>query len=123
MYVLDWCKLFADKGGEHSLWQIVIDVPKFEEDVLRHLGLDGAAFEIKIKTMHFYTDKFVARQDLEYSPILPTHDAAKKAVWFHHSHIFNHEVQPGNLFQLPVNIERGYDYEEQEPRAVDRAIR
>jgi hypothetical protein len=35
----------------------------------------------------------------------------------------NHEAQPGNFFQLPVDIERGYDYEEQEARAVYRAIR
>jgi hypothetical protein len=110
------------EGGKHSWSQIVIDVPKFKEALLQHLGLDVAGFENEIKTMRFYTDKFTAPQDLEYSVILPPPDAAKKAVRFYRTHIVNHEAQPGNLSQLPVDIERGYDYEEQAARAVYRAI-
>jgi AbiU2 len=123
MCVLEWCKLFAAKSGKHYWGNIVTDAQKFEADLLRHLGCDAAAFEKEIKTMRHYRDKFVAHQDLEYTVILPTLDVAKKAVWFYHAHIVNHEVKPGDLSQLPVDIERGYDYEEQEARAVYRGIR
>ena len=56
--------------------------------------------------MRYYRDKFVAHQDSEYIVILPTLDVAKKAVWFYHAHLVNHEAKSGDLFQLPVDIER-----------------
>jgi hypothetical protein len=121
--VLDWCKLFADKRAKHGWRQIVTDVQKFEAGLLHHLNLDAAAFENEIKAMRSYRDKFVAHQDLEYTAILPTFDVAKKAVWFYHAHIVNQEAQPGDLFGLPLDLERGYDDEVQGARAVYRGIR
>ena len=50
--------------------------------------------------------------------MLPTLDVAKKAIWFYHAHIVNHEAQAGDLFGLTTDIERGYEEEEQEARAV-----
>lgn len=124
MCVLDWCKLFADKRAKHGWRQIVTDVSKFEEELLCYLGLDAATFENDFeKMMRSYRDKFVAHQDLEYSGIAPTLDVAKKAVWFYHAYIVNHEALPGDLFELPIDIERGYNEEEQQARAVYRGIR
>jgi hypothetical protein len=123
MCVLDWCKLCADKRGKHYWGKIVTDPPKFEADLLRHLNLDAEAFEHEINTMRSYRDKFVAHQDLEYSGIFPKFDIAKKAVWFYHAHIVNHEAKPGDLVGLPLNIETGYEETEQEARAVYRGIR
>ena len=54
MCVLDWCKLFADKGGKHSWRQIVPDAPRFEADMLRHLGLNAAIFKNEIEIMRRY---------------------------------------------------------------------
>ena len=48
MCVLEWCKLFADKQGKHGWRTIVTDPPKFEADLLSHLGLDTTTFENKI---------------------------------------------------------------------------
>jgi len=92
MCVLEWCKLFTDKSGQHYWGNIVTDSQKFEAELLRYLGLDTAAFEQEIKTMRYYRDKFVAHQDLEYIVILPTLDVAKKAVWFYHAHLVNHLI-------------------------------
>jgi hypothetical protein len=115
-------KLFARKSEKHHWRNIVSDVQTFEADLLHHLGCDASAFEDQIKTMLSYRDKHVAHQDWKRTGTYPTLDVAKKAAWFYHAHIVNHEVRPGDLFQLPVDIERGYDYEEQEARAVYRRI-
>src|SRR6266699_6877431 len=104
MCVLDWCKLFAERGGKHSWRQIVTDAPRFEADMLRHLGLDAAIYKNEIETMRRYRDKFVAHQDLEYTAMPPRFDVAKKAVWFYHAYIVNHEAQAGDLFGLPLDI-------------------
>ena len=116
--ILDWCKLFADKRGKHGWRQIVTDISKFEAELLCHLGLDAATFESEIKIMRSYRNQFVAHQDLKYTTMLPTLNVAKKAIWFYHAHIVNHEAQVGDLFGLTTDIERGYEEEEQGARAV-----
>lgn len=123
MCVLDWCKLFADKGGKHGWRKIVTDARQFEADLLAHLGLDAATFENEIETMRSYRDKFVAHQDLEYHGTYPTLDIAKKAVWFYHAHTVKHEARQGDLTGLPIDIEKGYEETEQEGSAVYRGIR
>jgi hypothetical protein len=45
-------------------------------------------------------------------------DVHKKAVWFYHNHIVNHEAQPGDLAGLPQDLEKGYKETEQEAIAV-----
>jgi hypothetical protein len=53
----------------------------------------------------------------------PRFDVAKKAVWFYHAHIVNHEAQAGDLFGLPLDIESGYNDEVEVARAIYREIK
>ena len=68
--------------------------------------------------MRRYRDKFIAHLDSDYTMLIPTLDIAKKAVRFYHAHVVNHEGQPGDLFELPVELDTGYDQSEAEIRAV-----
>ena len=58
--VLEWCKLFGDKKGEHYWGAVVTDTVKFEKELLQHLSVDTAAFEAYRLEMRAYRDKFVA---------------------------------------------------------------
>ena len=118
MCVLEWCKLFADKKGKHFWEKIVSDASTFEESLLRHLRLEMDEFEKKIKTMKFYRDKHIAHLDSERWMYAPKLDIPKKAVWFYHVHIVNHEAQPGDLEGLPQDLEKGYEETEQEAIAI-----
>ena len=118
MCVLEWCKLFGDKRGKHYWGKIVTDVSGFEAGMLRHLGLEADAFEKEICVMRLYRDRFIAHLDSDYVANVPRFDVHKKAVWFYHAHIVNHEANPGDLAKLPLDIERGYEETEDKARAI-----
>jgi hypothetical protein len=120
MCVLEWCKLFADRQGKHHWSKIVTSMSKsvFEESLFRHLGLEADAFKEEIRIMRHLRDKFIAHLDSDYTGTIPWLDVPKKAVWFYHAHIVNHEANPGDLAELPLDIERGYEETEDEARVV-----
>jgi hypothetical protein len=66
---------------------------------------------------------FTGNKLTEPTAVIPTLDVAKRAVWFYHAHIVNHEAKPGDLAGLPVNIETGYEETEREGGDVYRGIR
>jgi hypothetical protein len=68
--------------------------------------------------MRKYRDKFLAHLDSENVMQIPVLDVAKKAVWFYHSYIVQHEAQPGDLDGLPVELDHGYAQCEEEARAI-----
>jgi hypothetical protein len=82
--------------------------------------LNKAGFEKEIQVMREYRDKFVAHLDSECGGTYPNFDVAKKAVWFYHAHIVNHEAKPDDLAELPVDLERGYRETEDEVEVVYR---
>jgi len=106
--VLEWCKLFADPKEKHHWYKIVSDPAKFQTELLGHLGIDAAAFDKEINVMRTYRDKFLAHLDSERVMHPPALDTAKKAVWFYHHHVVNHEAQHGDLMNLPLTLETGY---------------
>jgi hypothetical protein len=108
--VLEWCKLFGDKNGQHSWARVVSDPVEFEADLLKHLSLSPAEFEAYRIEMREYRDKFIAHLDLERVMNIPNLDVARASVEFYHGHIAGQEVQAGDLFDLPATTAelRGY---------------
>ncbi len=82
------------------------------------LGIDDVAFQREIEVMRKYRDKFIAHLDSESVMNIPALDIAKKAVWVYHSYIVQHEAQPGDLAELPVELDAGYTQCEQEAHRI-----
>jgi len=118
--VLDWCKLFGDSNAHHYWRNVVTDPPGFEAELLSHLGLNKAGFQKEINVMREYRDKWVAHLDSKYCGAYPTFDVAKKAVWFYHAHIVNHEAKLNDMAELPLDLEQAYQATEDDAKAVYR---
>jgi hypothetical protein len=68
--------------------------------------------------MRQYRDKFLAHLDSDEVMNIPALDIAKRAVWFYHAYVVQHEAQPGDLAGLPVKLDAGYSQCEDEARTV-----
>lgn len=112
IFVLDWCKLFADKKGQHHWSQVVFCPAKFEPALLQHISMDAPCFDANVNDIKHYRDKFVAHLDSERVMNIPNMDANKDSVWFYYDQIVK-ESDKSDLDGLPENIEkftRGYKY-------------
>jgi hypothetical protein len=116
--VLEWCKLFADPKGKHHWSKIVSDPVKFEALLMNDLGVDETAFQKEIGVMRQYRDKFLAHLDSDEVMNIPALDIAKKAVWFYHAYVVQHEAQPADLAGLPNELDAGYAQCEDEARLI-----
>jgi hypothetical protein len=116
--VLEWCKLFADPKGKHHWSKIVSDSARFETQLLHHLGIDEAAFQKEIGVMRQYRDKFIAHLDSDEVMNIPALDIAKKAVWFYHAYVVQHEADLSDLAGLPIELEMGYAQCEDDARLI-----
>jgi len=85
---------------------------------MNHLGVDETGFEREIVVMRLYRDKFLAHLDSEEVMNIPGLDVAKKAVWFYHAYVVRHEVQPGDLAGLPIELDVGYAQCEDEAQGI-----
>lgn len=106
--ILDWCKLFADKNGEH--WtKLVKNRAGFETGLMRHLNITAGIFEEYAKELRLYRNKFAGHSDPEKSAEMPDMALAKSATEFLLEHITG-EAAPGELDGVDgANIKAGYD--------------
>ena len=118
MCVLEWCKLFGDQKEKHYWGKIVTNRAAFKAGLLLHLGLDDKAFEGEISDMRKLRDEHIAHLDSDLTGYIPQLDIAKKTVWFYYEHVVNHEAKPGDLLNLPIDIDRGYLACEEEAKAI-----
>lgn len=116
--VLEWCKLFADSNDKHHWSKIVSDPAQFKTQLLEHLGIDEAAFQKEIEVMRRYRDKFLAHLDSDEVMNIPALEIAKKAVWFYHSYVVEHEAELGDLDGLPLDLDFGYAQCESQADAI-----
>lgn len=110
--VLEWCKLFADRNGNHYCQNIVADQEEFKRDMLARLGVSEEAYNVYIKEMRSYRDKFVAHLDSDSVMQIPHLSLAKDAVWFYHEHIVLKEASEdfSRLPDTPEKLNRAYDH-------------
>jgi hypothetical protein len=74
--VLEWCKLFGDKRGEHYWQKVVIDPAAFWPELLEHLGKSQEQFDSYVGEMRLLRDKFIAHLDSEPTMYPPHLDLA-----------------------------------------------
>jgi hypothetical protein len=108
--VLDWCKLFADRTGEHHWAKVVKNKGAFETGLLRHLGVNATSFEDYVKELRGWRNKFVAHADAEKIAQLPDLAPAKSATEFLLEHLAANEAAPGDLDGRDgATVKPGYD--------------
>jgi hypothetical protein len=87
---LEWCKLFADRKGEHHWRRVVGEHSRFEAELHAALGVTPAEFNDQITKIKHYRDKFVAHLDQERTMFLPALEVARKAIVFLHERLAQH---------------------------------
>jgi len=80
--VLEWCKVFGDKGAKHDWRKLVTEQELFLANLLEHLRLTEAGFDGYIKEMRTYRDKFIAHLDEENRMNIPNVSPAIKSAQF-----------------------------------------
>jgi hypothetical protein len=113
--VLEWCKLFADPKAKHHWNKIVSDPAKFKAELLRHLGIDEAAFDKEVELMRRYRDKFLAHLDSDETMNIPGLDIAKLSVWFYFDYVVRNEAQPEELGVGPEALMPGMHNAKKKP--------
>lgn len=108
--VLEWCKLFGDKRGQHYWRKVITDQDAFFVGLLQSLKLTEADFEDYINAMRTYRDKFVAHLDAEEIMSLPKLRTARKSVSFLYEYLLAHEEIAGCFHDAPKKASRFYEY-------------
>ncbi len=116
--VLEWCKLFGEKTGEHSWAATVSDPAAFEAELYKETNLEAGALEDYRQGMRAYRDKFVAHLDLEQTAQLPTLDIARATTWFLHAHVVAHEIADASLGRLPLALPHYYELRLKEAQEI-----
>lgn len=108
--VLEWCKLFGDKRGQHYWQKVITDQDAFFVGLLQSLKLTETEFEDYINTMRTYRDKFVAHLDAEEVMNLPKLRTARKSVSFLYEYLLAHEEIDGCFHDAPKKASRFYEH-------------
>lgn len=116
--VLEWCKLFADKNGEH-FWGRVVDTPAtFLPELLHYLGIENDDYDAQVSRMRRYRDKFIAHLDSDEVMHLPQLDVPKAAALFYHSQLVTTEGLTANLSSGFADLDEYYAACVNEAKAV-----
>jgi hypothetical protein len=84
--VLEWCKLFGDKKGNHR-WSRVVSDPQFLHKLVQRLKLTEDQFNAYAKQMREYRDWFIAHLDDERTMHLPRLRIARQSIAFLYDHL------------------------------------
>jgi hypothetical protein len=118
--VLEWCKLFGEKKGEHSWHKIVNDPDKFKSGLLKELKITEEIWESKVRELRDYRDTFIAHLDSEETMNIPEMDLPFEMIRYYFNVVFGYE-NALNIFRgIPKNLSDYYidHYDE----AVSRTI-
>jgi hypothetical protein len=104
--ILDWCKLFAERKGEHHWRRVVGDPDRFEADLYTTLGVTAAEFAELITKVKRYRNKFVAHLDQDGRMHPPKLDLPKKSVAFLHERLTQEASSFEDWRRLPTSAEQ-----------------
>jgi hypothetical protein len=99
--VLEWCKLFGDKRGQHSWKKVITNQDAFLKGLLLAVGKTQPEFDSYIEEMKTYRDKFVAHLDSEEVMNIPKLKIAKKSVLFLYSYLLANEDETNSFHDAP----------------------
>ncbi len=97
IFVMEWCKLFADSSGKHSWQNVIRDQEGFFNGVLQELKTTETEFENYITEMRSYRDKFVAHLDSKETMHIPKLEVAQNSVSYLYDYLRTYEDE-GNFF-------------------------
>jgi hypothetical protein len=106
--VLEWCKLFGEKRGQHYWRKVVTDQTAFFAELLRAVGQTEAEFDAYIEEMRTYRDKFVAHLDSAEVMNIPTLRTARKSVSFLYGYLLANEEEDNCFHDAPPEASRFY---------------
>ncbi|MDO9531263.1 MAG: hypothetical protein Q7O12_03925 [Deltaproteobacteria bacterium] len=100
--VLEWCKLFADKkNGKHYWGKVTTDEVAFIDGLLKALRITNDEFEVYVKEMRSYRDKFIAHLDLEERMHIPKLHVAHQSTAYLYDYLRSHEDKGGFFIDFP----------------------
>jgi hypothetical protein len=124
--VLEWCKLFADRRGEHQWSRVVDERDRFEAELYTALGVTPAEFTKLIAKVKHYRDKFVAHLDQERKMHPPMLEVPKTSIAVLYQRLVRHIDDPEDWLGLPTTaeqLEQGYAQASREAISVyDEAL-
>lgn len=106
--VLEWCKLFGDKRGQHHWQKVITDQAAFLTGLLNAVGQTEGEFEAYIKEMRTYRDKFIAHLDSEEVMNIPKLKVARKSVSFLYEYLLANEEEDNCFHDAPQKTTRFY---------------
>lgn len=87
--VLEWCKLFAERDGQHHWRSIVNDHSAFADGLYAYLRISKKEFKNYAKSVLRYRNKFVAHLDEECVMHIPHMRLARKCAAFLYDYLLN----------------------------------
>ncbi len=106
--VLEWCKLFGDKKGNHYWEKVVIDKEKFRKGLLLKLAINQDDFDKYIEEMRAYRDKFIAHLDDERRMQIPRLKIARKSAGYLWCYLRLHEEKNSCFEKAPKSAAEEY---------------
>jgi hypothetical protein len=106
--VLEWCKLFGDKRGQHYWQKVVTDQTAFLCDLLHAVGQTEGEFDSYIEEMKTYRDKFIAHLDSEEVMNIPKLRVARTSVSFLYDYLLANEEEDNCFHDAPSKASRLY---------------
>jgi hypothetical protein len=88
---LEFCKLFADKNGQHYWQKVVANHAAFMAGLLKAVGMTEGQFQEYITSMKFYRDKYVAHLDEETGGKYPTLSTGRAAAQYLFDYVVKNE--------------------------------
>ena len=106
--VLEWGKVFGDKGSKHYWGKIITDHATFYAGVLDVLSLTESEFSDYVIEIKTYRDKFVAHLDSDLEMLIPSMRTARRCISYLYDYLIKYE-DGGNYFSnLPGNASSYY---------------
>jgi len=119
--VLDWCKLFAERNGQHYWKKVVTDHRKFFSGLLKELDCSEADFERHIAEMKVYRDKFVAHLGHESTGYYPLLKLTKTSSIYLYEYLLTNEAED-HYFHGAPNIRKCYSQSSAEANRIYNSI-
>lgn len=116
--VLEWCKLFGEKRGEHNWRRVVTDQTKFFAELLRAVRKTEVEFDAYSVEIRTYRDKFVAHLDSEEVMNIPKLRVARKSIAFLYAYLLANEEEENCFHDAPPKAWRFYKQFASQGRSV-----
>ena len=99
--VLEWCKLFGEKRGQHNWMKVITDQSVFFGGLLHEVNQTEVEFESYVEELRTYRDKFIAHLDSEEVMNIPTLLVARKSVSYLFDYLRANEEEDNCFYDAP----------------------